>query len=219
MKASTKGEITRQEILQKVNDLFNESGIDHTLVQISKSIGIGKSRITNYFPKKEDLIINLLREYEVEMADWVSNYQSKTGIRNFSEYIPYLAGIMELMFQYRRVISISLINSKPEGDVVHHMTSRYEMNKRQIRDRMEAFAKNGLIREELLEPERFEVFIFQFFCMTSNWIVMYNLLDADRDFKLVKVRYLKSILCCLDSYLTDKGRKDMANAFSTLNQN
>jgi AcrR family transcriptional regulator len=219
MKASTKGEITRQEILQKVNDLFNQSGVEHTIVHISESIGIGKSRITNYFPKKEDLIINLLREYEAEMAEWVSNYMSKTEIRNFCEYVPYLVGIMELMFEYRRVISLSLINPKPGGDVIHHMRSNYDRNKRQIRGRMEVFARNGLLRKELLEPENFEVFIFQFFCMTSNWIVMYNVLDADIDFKLVKVRYLKSILCCLDSYLTEKGRKDMANAFHTLNQN
>ena len=219
MTASTKGELTRQEILQKVNDLFNQSGIEHTIVQISKSIGIGKSRSTNYFPKKDDLIISLLREYEAEMADWVSNYTSKTEIRNFCEYVPYLVGIMELMFEYRRVISLSLINPKPDGDVIHHMRSRYEMNKRQIRDRLEVFARNGLIREELLKPENFEIFIFQFFCMTSNWIVMYNVLDGDIEFKLVKVRYLKSILCCFDSYLTDKGRKDMSNAFNTLSQN
>jgi len=219
MNTLTKGELTQLEILEKVNELFNRSGVDHTILEISDSIGMGKSRITNYFPKKEDLIIGLLRQYEKEMAVWVTNYLSSSEIQGFYQYLPYLAGIMKLMFRYRRVISYSLIHPGLESSVDHHIRLNYDKNKIQIRGRMETFIKNGLLKEKLLEPDTFEVFILQFLCVSSNWIVMFNLLEADKSFDSVKERYLRTILSCLYPYLTENGEEQMKAAIGLMGGN
>jgi len=118
------------------------------------------------------------------------------------------------MFRYRRVISYSLIHPGLERSVDHHIKLNYDKNKIQIRGRMETFIKNGLLKEKLLEPDIFEVFILQFLCVSSNWIVMFNLLEADNSFDTVKERYLQSLLSCLYPYLTEKGEKQMTTAIN-----
>jgi hypothetical protein len=92
----------------------------------------------------------------------------------------------------------------------------YRKNKERVRKRLEDFAANGLVTPKLLEPETFEEYFFQYMCMSSNWIISYNLLDDDKDFHTLKPRYLRSILCCLGPHLTQKGKENLETALLAL---
>mgnify|MGYP001031071001 CR=1 FL=1 len=216
MKKRTKGEQTRSEILEKVNTFYNEQGLDHTLAEMASHIGMGKSRITNYFPKKELLIITLLQQHEEQLAVLVSKHHPYKKSYDFKNYIPFLAEVMELMFHHRGVIAYVMINAGMDDEILRHIQLNYARNKKRIRKRLENFEKNGLIKSTLLEPENFESYFFQYVCMSSNWIISYNLLDPDKTLGEVKGRYIRSILCCLHPYLTEKGHENLKTALMSL---
>ena len=77
---------------------------------------------------------------------------------------------------------------------------------------------NAFYNEQGPEPEKFEQYFFQYACITSNWIISYNLRDSHKTLENVKTRYIRSILCCLKPYLTDKGCKNMETALMELEQ-
>jgi hypothetical protein len=77
---------------------------------------------------------------------------------------------------------------------------------------------NIFYNEQGPEPQRFEQYFFQYACMTSNWIISFNLFDSHKTLENVKTRYIRSILCCLKPNLTDEGRENMGTAFLELEQ-
>lgn len=209
----TKGEKTQSEILERVNAFFNQNGVGHTIARISVAIGMNKSRITNYFPKKEHLVLSLLENYESQMAALFARHQYDEGIFDFNAFIPLLSDAMELMFHYRGAISYGLTNHQAMDDgISRHIRASYASNKERVRNRLELFVRNGLVKRHLLDPTHFETYFFQYMCMSSNWIITHNLLYADQAFEAVKPRYLRAILCCLQPYLTEKGRENLETA-------
>ena len=218
MKHPSKGEKTKSEILERVNTLFNEQGVNRTISEIASHIGMGKSRITNYFPRKELLIISLLRRHEQELALLVSKHQPDQKSFDLRNYVSFLSEVMELMFCHRGVIAYVMINPTMDEDIHKHIQINFARNKMRIRKRLENFEKNGLIRPTLLESEAFESYFFQYVCMSSNWIISHNLLDPDKTLEEVKTRYLRSILCCLQPYLTEKGEEKLKTVLRELDQ-
>jgi AcrR family transcriptional regulator len=218
MKQPTKGEQTKSEILERVNAFFNKQGVDHTIAEIAEHIGMGKSRITNYFPRKELLVISLLRQHEQHLDALVSKYQPGEKMYDFGNFIPFLSDVMELMFRYRGVIAYSMINTGIDDEILLHIKRNYARNKKRIRKRLEKFDQNGLIIPELLDPEPFEEYFFQYACMSSNWIISHNLLNPEKNLEKIKLRYMRSILCCLKPYLTEKGRENLENALNEATQ-
>jgi AcrR family transcriptional regulator len=214
----TKGELTKREILNRVNDLYNEHGVLLTLSEIAAKSKLGRSRITNYYPKKEKLIIGLLNQYEEEQADLAVKYRSANDISDFKQYVTYLSDIMDLMFRFRGVISHVLINPIPDTEVSGQLHRNYDQNIKLIRSRMKTFVTNGLISPTLLEEHNLEDYIFQFLSFASTWIIMFNQLDPDKELSTVKPKYLRTMLCGLKSYLTKKGVANLAEAFEELDK-
>lgn len=218
MKQPTKGERTKSEILERVNAFFNIHGLDHTIAELAEHIGMGKSSITNYFPRKELLIINLLRQHEQQLDALVSKYQPGEKIYDFGNFIPFLSDVMDLMFRYRGVIAYAMVNPGISDEILPHIRRNYAQNKERIRMRLEKFNLNGLVTSDLLDPETFEEYFFQYACMSSNWIISHNLLNPEKNLETVKLRYMRSILCCLKPYLTEKGAENLENAMNELTQ-
>lgn len=215
---TSKGAHTRAQILERVNTLYNEKGVDHTLAHIAASIGMGKSLITNYFPRKELLIISLLRQHQEHLAALSATHYPGEKSRDFRNYIPYLSDTMELTFRYRGVIAYAMINPTLDPDIFEHIRKNYARNKERIRKRMEHFERNDLITPNLLDPETFEAYFFHYACMSSNWIISHNLLNPDKSLESVKPMYIRSILCCLKPYLTEKGGRQLETEWNKLKQ-
>jgi AcrR family transcriptional regulator len=214
----TKGELTKREILNRVNDLYNEYGVLLTLSEIAAKTKLGRSRITNYYPKKENLIIGLLNQYEEELAILAKKYSSTDTISDLKEYTVYLSDIMDMMFQYRGVMSHVLVNPIPDCDISGQLHKNYKRNINRIKSRIETFVSNGLVSPILLEKENLEIYIFQFLCLTSTWMIMYNQLDAGKELSKVKPRYLRGVLFGIKPYLTKKGEANLAEAFEELDK-
>lgn len=213
MKHPTKGELTRQKILERVNSLFNGQGVDHTISQIATSISMGKSRVTNYFPKKEHLVLGLLKQYEGELVKVFEHHQAHKDFTEIGQFVNYLSDVMDLMFRYRGVIAHAMTNPAVNSMVGVHIEENYKRNREKLRQRLNSFSKNGLVEGRILEPEYFEVFSVQFLTLASNWIISYTLMDHDKAYDAVKPVYLRSILYCLKPYLTEEGRAEMESAF------
>lgn len=216
MKRLTKGEQTKKEILERANAFFNRHGVDHTIVHISKAIGMSKSRITNYFPKKDYLVLTLMGNYETKMAAILTKHGYDSGLPDFGKFIPMMTDIMKLMFQYRAVISYALVNPAMNGEIYQQIKKSYANNKNRIHRRLEDFAYYNLVKKDVLEPETFEEYFFQYMCMSSNWIISYNLLDDGKDIDTLIPRYLRAILCCLKPHLTAKGNENLKSALLEL---
>lgn len=217
-KQLTKGEQTRTKILERVNTFYNEQGVDHTIARIAEETGMGKSRMTNYFPKKEHLIFSLLVQYEKLLASLMSKHQYDKGISDFQQFIPLMSDIIDLMFKYRGVISYAMVNPGMDHEIFKHLKENYADNKDRIRNRLNNFIRHGLIRKDLLDPDTFEDYYFQYMCISSSWIISHNLLEAEKPLETVRPRYIRSIMCCMKPYLTEKGRANMEAALDKLNQ-
>ncbi len=206
---SSKGARTREKILERVNTFYNEHGVDHTLAEMAAHIGLGKSLITNYFPRKEILIITLLRQHQEQLASLAAAHDPGEQSEDFHNFIPYLSDTMELTFRYRGVIAYAMLNPDLDPGIFEHISVNYARNKERIRLRMERFERNGLISPDLLDPDTFEAYFFNYACMSSNWTISHNLLYPGKTLDTVKPLYMKSILCCLKPYLTDKGKEQL----------
>lgn len=209
MKQLTKGEQTQQEILQRVNAYFNESGVDHTIAQIADHIGMGKSRVTNYFPRKELLLLALLKAYEKGLSQLIDMHQPDTKITDFRKFVSYLSDAMDLMYNYRGVIAHTMVNKNIDADLVKHLRDTYAKNRDRIYRRIENLVHGGHLSPGLLEPDAFEVFSLHYLGMNSTWIIRYDLMGSNASYKAAKPIFLKAIFCCLKPYLTPKGKQDL----------
>jgi AcrR family transcriptional regulator len=208
MKILSKGEQTRIEILQKTNDFFNQYGINHTITEIAQQTGLGKSKITNYFPKKEALFIAILEEYNFKISEVVS-YKQELGQKfNFLWYVDYLSDIMDLMYQYRVVINYSLIEGQ-NLEMNHHIKDSYLNNKELLLKRVEYMESLGLIDSQLLNESEFRIFLLQYFSISSFWINIFQRMEIEKAYSEVKTEYLEAILACFKPYLTQKGKSEL----------
>lgn len=216
MPKQSKGMATRQRILEEVSQLYNEEGLTLTLDQLARKLGLTKGRITNYFPKKEQLLLAIFREYEDKAAQLYQRYQQDEASLDLSDFLLYYSKMMDLQYRYRFAMAYLAVQPIGEPELQQHIATRYRQNKANLKKRLSYQVRSGTLREELLEPETFELFSFQIYNLFTTWVVSLQLYYKDEGYEQMKPVFLRGIISCYTPYLTEKGKAELEEAFRQL---
>ncbi|OZV69883.1 TetR/AcrR family transcriptional regulator [Winogradskyella aurantia] len=207
----TKGELTKQNIVKAVNQLFNEKEMLPSWDDLASELKINRSRITNYFPKKELLILAIYLEFEENLKMLIEKQGYTEQIENFSALKEYYSDIMDLLFDYRFAISYVLVNPNNDEDLNNHISTTYKNNKLRLYQRVEHLVNAGLVSKKLLDENQFKPFAFQHTNILTTWIISYRLYDRHLEFSEIKPIYLKGVLLCYFPFLSEKGKKEIGS--------
>lgn len=204
-----KGIVAREFILTETLKIFNQEGIFLTYKELSSKLNVGTSFITNHFPTKDDLFIALQQNYEAALGKAFSVFVWKEKI-DFQQQALFLATAMDVQYEHRSVILFSMVASKSQTSVVKQMSSTWQSNKAQLQNKLKQFVSAGLLKEEILLKDNFELFRFAYINLLTTWLVSYILYDDEKSYASLKPRYLKGIFQCFYPYLTRKGESQMS---------
>jgi AcrR family transcriptional regulator len=216
MEKYKKGIRTRNQIIEQVNQIFNERGLSPTLDDLANELGLTKGRITNYFPKKEKLLHAVVDHYEKKLQLLFDSYGPESQYLSLEGMTKFYSEIMDLNYEYRFAITFIAVNPLSDNELLYHIRDTYESKKKKLFERVKYLTETGQLNKELLQPEIFEVFCFQFINLSTTWVIHLELYDKALGYQHVKPVYLRGIMNCFFPYLTDKGRENMESALSSL---
>ncbi|MCA0133325.1 TetR/AcrR family transcriptional regulator [Winogradskyella alexanderae] len=207
----SKGEKTKKTIVKRVNKLFNKKEMLLTWDEMAAELNLSRSIITNYFPRKELLILAIYYEFEHTLKLFLKNHNQNSEATSLQHLKVYYSGVMDLLFEYRFSISYVLVNPMNDEALRSHLDSTYENNKIRLLDRIKNLVKFGIINKALLKDDNFSSFTFQHTNLLTTWVISYRLYDKNLGYKKMKPIYLKGVLDCYLPYLTSKGKFDYDN--------
>jgi AcrR family transcriptional regulator len=208
-KKLTKGEKTRESILNEARRVFNEDGIFLTLSAISKKIGITSGGITNHFPTKEHLFVGLSEQYENELNELTSRFQFGPEL-DFSKLTAYFSYVMDIQYKHRSVILFFSMMHQSQTVMIGQLLKTWLNRQTRLENLANTLVSIGLLEKTILEPKEFAVFRFQYVNLFTTWMVSYSLYDSGKSFESMKPIYMEGIFRIFDKYLTEKGRAQMS---------
>lgn len=209
-----KGKRTEKWVISAVNDIYNAEGMNFTLDQLAAKLGVNRSTITNYFPRKDRLLLAILAEYERELKTLVEQVNPDESPTDFFKQVQFYRQALEQMYRYRFVISYMMINPPADSELMAQMRATYAANLDRLQQRIESFCQAGLLEPSILKPENFRIFRFQYMNLSTTWPITHRLYEADADFDRFKETYLRGVMACFEPFLTEKGARQLKEALA-----
>jgi AcrR family transcriptional regulator len=211
-----KGNKTSDSIVDEVNRLLNRTETMLTLDEIASELKLNRSRITNYFPKKELLILAIYHRFTNKLNKLIDKYHPDNEKISMGNLVSYYSKIMDLLYDYRFAISYLFANPLNDDELSEHLQETYSANKNRLLNRVKILIDNGLIDKSLQDPEHFEAFSFQHANLLTTWIISFRLYDRKSGYKNMKPVYLRGLLNCYFMFLTEEGKKEMTKYTKTI---
>jgi AcrR family transcriptional regulator len=207
MNKLSKGQITRNAIVEKSRFIFNERGLDITLDVIAQEMGLTKGRITNHFPTKESLFQAITTYYEWQLGEYVrATGQPEKGI-TLQFLAQLLSGIMDIQYENRCVIGYLSLVTEEKKEIFDFISGNYKKNVHAIRNRVTAMVQQGLLIPEILHQKTFPVFLFQYVTLLTNWVIGEQHFNRETGYEKMKPIYLRGIMQCYLPYLSAEGKR------------
>jgi AcrR family transcriptional regulator len=190
----TKGERTRQHIIEKTAPLFNTRGFDGTsLADLTEATGLTKGALYGNFPDKESLAqeafrysIGKVREMVRQELDGVTTYRKRleSVFDFFARYVtdPPVPG------------GCPLLNTAIEAD--DHHTSMRKIVARELIitiDFLESLLKGGVKSGEFRKGIEARAMAYTFFCSIEG-ALMFSRAERSREPMDIIVKHCKTIL-------------------------
>ena len=204
-----KGLEMRKMIIQKARTIFNKEGLSLTLDQLAEKLNLTKGRITNYFPTKDKLFVALSQDYDLRFQELLASFTGEREI-TFHWLAKVFSEIMDLQYEYRSAIIFVATTSSSQKDMHEQITQSYKTNSKGVKQTAQILVDAGLLKQELLEPENFEVFSFQHINLFTTWVISLEIYHSSRSYKKMKPVYLKGIMGTYYPYLTKRGLNQFA---------
>lgn len=203
----TKGALTRLQIIDKAREIFNEYGIDITLEQLTKNMGLSKARVNNHFRTKDSLFLAILDAYEIEFGHLQSMEQPLTK-DPFQAHVDTHSKIMDLQFKYRCGTQYLNLVTNAENALTQHVREKVTIHSQSILLKIKFMVEKGWVREEILLEPNWSSFLFVYINGFTQWSIFYNMYDRPKEYKNVKSKYLRGIFFHgYGPFLTKKGKK------------
>ena len=211
-----KGIETRRRILREVNKLYNEEGLNLTLGQIAGKLGVTLGSITNYFPRKEQLLLALFRDFDEKSDLLYRQFQNEEALLDFSGVVRYYHKVMDLQYRYRFAMAYLAVQPIGDPELQQHLQERYRLNRANLKKRVAFQVKSGSLKADLLDPAAFDSFCFQLYNLLTTWVISLQLYHQERGYSEMKPIYLRGILNCFTPHLTERGLAELQEAFRHL---
>jgi AcrR family transcriptional regulator len=207
MTAYTKGTKSRKEIITKSREIFNEYGIHITLSNLADFLDTTLGRVTYHFPNKDLLFIAVAQDYEEKMAGLRSNRSTEELALN--NFVNTYSAVMDLQYEYRCVMRYIVSSLNSTDEMTQHLQETYAQNRGHIRQIIESYVNAGSLQPRILEEQNFEVFLFQFTNLFTNWVINFELYDYNKNYAQIKPVYMKGIISVFIPFLTEKGKNEL----------
>jgi AcrR family transcriptional regulator len=210
MKKYTKGEHSRERIVNTAKELFNEHGIGMTLNALANAMEITLGMLTYHFPTKDSIFLAIAEEYEKQRTSLrIREYTGKFSIGAFYQII---GRAMDLQYEYRCAMRYIVSISNNRSELSNHTISRYKFNTQVIQQAVSLLVEEGELKSTILEEKNFKVFLFAFTNLTTSWLINLELYDRDSTYEEMKSVYLQGIFSSFLPYCTEKGEKCLENS-------
>lgn len=207
MKNLSKGQITRNSIVEKSRFIFNERGLDITLDVIAQEMGLTKGRITNHFPTKESLFQAITTYYEWQLGEYLRAIRVPEQGITLQFLAQLMSGIMDIQYENRCVIGYLSLVTEEKKEMFTYISENYKRNVQGIRNRVTAMVQQGLLVPEILHQKTFPVFLFQYVTILTNWVISEQHYNREAGYEKMKAVYLRGVMQCYLPYLTEEGRR------------
>jgi AcrR family transcriptional regulator len=215
----SKGQITRNTILEKARYIFNEKGLDITLDIIAREMGLSKGRITNHFSTKESLFQGIMESYEWQLGEYVRHFSWEEREIHLQSIAIYTSGIMDIQYENRCAISYLSMVTREKKEVFDYIQLSYKGRVAMIRQRLSGMVKAGVLEPVILQNKAFSVFQFQYTNLLTHWVVSEQHYGGDMRYPALKPVYLQGIMQCYVPYLSAEGLQQFKNLnFSKLSK-
>jgi AcrR family transcriptional regulator len=207
MSAYPKGERSREAIIERARDLFNEYGIHLTLVRLAEMMETTLGRMTHHFKNKDLLFIALARDYETKLGELRA--KRPPGPSSMVTFIRSSSLVMDLQYDYRCAMRYIIGSLQHQPQMRSHFLDAYSNTHKTIRITIEALVKAGSLQPGILEDGIYEVFLFQFTNLFTHWVINLELYDIHRTYEDMKPIYLKGIMSIFLPFVTEKGKQEL----------
>ncbi|MBN2611017.1 MAG: TetR/AcrR family transcriptional regulator [Bacteroidales bacterium] len=208
MSAYIKGKQSREEIINRSRQIFNEHGIHLTLAKLAEFMNTTLGRLTHHFGNKDLLFIAIAKDYELKLAELRNN--RKNDQISLDNFVNTFTQVMDLQYDYRCAMRYIISSVNSSGDMKKHLQETYSNNREQIRKTIEAYVNGGSLQSRILCEDTYKVFLFQFTNLFTNWVINLELYDSDKEYMAIKPVYLNGIISVFVPFLTEKGRQELA---------
>ncbi|MBX7041744.1 MAG: TetR/AcrR family transcriptional regulator [Ignavibacteria bacterium] len=204
-----KGQSTRDTIVDRARQIFNEKGLNITLEKIAAEMGLTKSRITNHFSTKETLFLAILHAYEEKFAQLAAEISLENSLE-LADLAKSLSAIMDVQYDFRCGIAYLAMVTQSNSELHTHIGESYKRNIRNIQKRTERMVDAGILNPEILSKSNFETFVFQYTNILTTWVINLELYNAESGYAKMKPVYLDGALSCFKPYLSKRGEKQFS---------
>ncbi|MCI4670024.1 MAG: TetR/AcrR family transcriptional regulator [Bacteroidia bacterium] len=193
---------TRDKILEKARQLFNENGISQVSSRtISENLGISYGNLCYYFAKKDDILLELYFLMQKELDEEVKNLQAE--IFRFDFMVQSLRKMLKVLYKFKFIYLDlpNLVRKFPE--VARHAKKQNQFRVRIARE-IYAFLQAG----DYLKKEKYEGHYDKLshgvLILINAWIVDAEVYYEGEEEKKVD-EYLNLIYRVVSASLTPKG--------------
>jgi AcrR family transcriptional regulator len=207
MSAYLKGKQSREEIIDRARELFNNYGIHLTLVRLAELMETTLGRMTHHFKNKDLLFIALATDYEAKLKEL--REKRPPGPFSMVTFIRSSSLVMDLQYEYRCAMRYIIGSLQHQKQMRSHFLDAYGNTHKTIRTTIEALVNAGSLQPRILQDGIYEVFLFQLTNQFTHWVINRELYDVDRTYEEMKPIYLKGIISIFLPYITEKGQQEL----------
>lgn len=196
---------TREAIVEKALELFNEKGIEYTgMRELAGLLHIRVSNITYYFPTKDELVLEIANNLRLLNTQAFEG----AGLHGISGFLAMYRQIFFNQYRYR-CLFLSFVHLVTQN---HIMAKDYHTvegkRKKQITNHIHRLIENGHLQKKL-QPEQIQLIIGGISLVSRFWIsevrISYPKLKLDD----VIDHYLKILAAVFYPYATLKGKSQL----------
>lgn len=198
---------TKEKIVARALDLFNESGINKVGVrEIAASLGISPGNMSYYFPKKEDLLEELQnRIMQANDAAFQSFFANPGGMSNF---LQLMQQIFNNQYKYRCLL-LNIVELQNDA----HKT---RLNYQEIEQRRRNFYRNvfqSMVEQKELKATEADIeFLVSFMTLAARfWLSEAAVSFRNWSKEQIIQHYLQLIMKQLSLFATAKGKAILAD--------
>ncbi|WP_109852115.1 TetR/AcrR family transcriptional regulator [Aquimarina sp. AU58] len=199
---------TKQKILIKSLNLFNDSGISNvSLRAIADKAGISVGNLQYHFKKREDIIEALYFQL-VEKIDSILFIKTDDLLQSF---LNISIEIFTILYEYHFFLLDFITITRKNQKIKRHYSELSKRREIEFINIVDVLIKNGVFREELLKNEYHS--LFKRIEVISNFWFSSILIQADVLSKESIEQYSLLISQSIYPYLTDKAKKQYSTIF------
>lgn len=178
---------TKEKILEKALDLFNESGIEKiTTRSIAQQLEMSQGNLHYHYANKNVLIESLFEKFLAELKD-SERYKEGNPFEK-EQVIGSMRDNFQIMFRFRFFFKDNEVVWRRLPQIKESITSVFELKKGQIKTLIMQYKKENIFREQISE-DQIDYLAEQFIFSISSWLTASAYFDKKNNIADYYARY------------------------------